>query len=104
MAYAEDKKPTGPVRVTLLRRHGRTLKQAEADAAQQYFGSINSHYVRTTHIVTMRTGLGSDSEALLPPDLYNPVFSGVRNHLLRIYGFESIEGAAYAQEWKIDFL
>ena len=104
MAHIADNVAMGPVRVTLLRRQGRKLKMAQVQAEQQYCGSINSHWLRTTSIVTMRTGLADDAQKRLPPDLYNPVFSSVGNHRLRLYGIESIDGAAYAQEWMIDFL
>ena len=80
------------------------MESSDAQSKHHYCGSIKSHWIRTTHIVTMRAGLASDDGDTFPPDLYNPVFSTVRDQGLRLHGVELIDGAAVAQEWVIDFL
>ncbi len=63
MAVGDD------VRVTLLRRHGRRLKNNVAEAEQQYVGCIVDHWQQATQVVTMGTGRQADALKKLPPVL-----------------------------------
>ena len=92
------------VKVTLLRRHGKRLKESVAENEQQYLGTIGSSYMHLTHRVTMSTGQQNDDKLRLPPDLLQPVFSSIRPSRVRLMGYEERGEAVYAQEWVIDFL
>ena len=92
------------VKVTLLRRHGKRLKESIAENEQQYVGTIGSSYMHLTHRVTMSTGQQSDDKLRLPPDLLQPVFASIRPSRVRLMGYEERGDAVYAQEWVIDFL
>lgn len=92
------------VKVTLMRRYGKRVKQSIAENEQQYLGTIGSSYMRLTHRVTMSTGQQSDDKLRLPPDLLQPIFSSIRPTRVRLMGYEEKGDAVYAQEWVIDFL
>ena len=92
------------VKVTLMRRHGKRVKQSIAENEQQYLGTIGSSYLHLTHRVTMSTGQKSDDKLRLPPDLLQPIFSSIRPSRVRLMGYEERGDAVFAQEWVIDFL
>ena len=92
------------VKVTLMRRYGKRVKESIAENEQQYLGTIGSSYLHLTHRVTMRTGQPSDDKLRLPPDLLQPVFASIRPSRVRLMGYEERGEAVYAQEWVIDFL
>lgn len=103
MMPAIDLPETGGCRVTLLRRRGRRLKTGDAEREQQYRGDVRSHWLKTTHIVTMSTGLPSDSKRRLPPDLHSPTLESIGFGRVRLMGYEAWPEGSTVQEWIVEF-
>jgi hypothetical protein len=98
-----DLPETGTCRVTLLRRRGKRLKTGDAEHEQQYRGDVTSQWRDATHIVTMRTGLPSDSRRRLPPDLHSPTLESIGFGKMRLLGFEAWPEGSTVQEWVVEF-
>ena len=92
------------VRVTLLRRNGKRLKNGDAQREQQYRGSISDHWRNTCQVLTMRTGLPTDAKIRLPPDLFKPIIAQVGGRCIRILGYENRQDGTFAQEWMVEYL
>lgn len=91
------------VRVFVLRSHGK--RNHRGDLAEgvpgdlrmysQVLGSEMHHIAR----LCTRTDRSSQDRELLPP-LYSPALVAVGEGSLLLRGFQSIDGAAYVQEWR----
>jgi len=91
------------VRVFVLRAHGK--RTARADVAEgvpgdlrmysQVLGSEMHHVAR----LCTRTDRSSQDRELLPP-LFSPALVAVGEGSILLRGFQSVDGAAYVQEWR----
>jgi hypothetical protein len=91
------------VRVFPLRRNGRRTERAElADGVpgdlRMYSLVHGSEMHRVARLCT-RTGRSSTDRELLPP-LFSPQLVAVGDRALLLRGFQSVDGAAYVQEWR----
>ena len=91
------------VRVIVLRQHGRRTARADVNEGvpgdlrmySQVLGSEMHHVAR----LCSRTDRSSQDRELLPP-LYAPMLVAVGQGSILLRGFQSIDGAAYVQEWR----
>jgi hypothetical protein len=91
------------VRVFPLRRNGRRTERAElADGVpgdlRMYSLVQGSEMHRVARLCT-RTDRSSTDRELLPP-LFSPQLVAVGDRALLLRGFQSVDGAAYVQEWR----
>jgi hypothetical protein len=93
------------VRVFALRQRGRRTGGYGSLAPQGIAGSIGMytqlHGDRSIAAATLK-GSAPKEPDLLPP-LYEPVLVALTNQGLLLRGYESVEGAAYVQEWRCEF-
>jgi hypothetical protein len=91
------------VRVFALRLRGRRSPKTEDPEGVAGYLQMHS-MLRGTELHTVarlcsRTGRSIHDEELLPP-LYSPELVALGNGALLLRGFQSIDGAAYVQEWR----
>jgi hypothetical protein len=91
------------VRVFTLRQRGRRSPRTEDP--EGVVGTLQMHsMLRGTELHTVarlcsRVGRSVHDEELLPP-LYSPELVALGNGALLLRGFQSVDGAAYVQEWR----
>jgi hypothetical protein len=91
------------VRVFTLRRRGR--RSPGSEDPEGIAGDLQMHsMLRGTEMHTVArlcapAGRSVHQEELLPP-LYSPELVALGNGALLLRGFQSIDGAAYVQEWR----
>ena len=91
------------VRVFVLRSHGKRTPRADVSEGvpgdlrmySQVLGSEMHHVAR----LCTRTDRSSQDRELLPP-LFAPLLVAVGEASLLLRGFQSVDGAAYVQEWR----
>ena len=91
------------VRIFVLRQHGKRTHRAEATEGvpgdlRMYSQVLGSEMHNVARLCT-RTERSSQDRELLPP-LYSPALVAVGEGSLLLRGFQSIDGAAYVQEWR----
>jgi hypothetical protein len=91
------------VRVFALRQRGR--RSPKTEDPEGVVGDLQMHsMLRGTELHTVarlcaRTKRAIHDEELLPP-LYSPELVALGNGALLLRGFQSVDGAAYVQEWR----
>lgn len=91
------------VRVYTLRQRGRRLERPENPDGvpgdlRMYSQVLGSEMHMVARLCT-RTDRSSTDRELLPP-LYAPELVAVGERALLLRGFQSVDGAAYVQEWR----
>lgn len=91
------------VRVFPLRRHGRRTARADEEPGVpgdlRMFSMVHGSEMHMVARLCTRTERSSTDRELLPP-LYRPELVAVGDHALLLRGFQSVDGAAYVQEWQ----
>ena len=91
------------VRVYPLRQRGRRTARSEAqDGAPgdlRMFSMVHGTEMHRVARLCTRTERSSTDRELLPP-LYAPELVAVGDRALLLRGFQSIDGAAFVQEWR----
>jgi hypothetical protein len=91
------------VRVIVMRQRGKRTARADLDEGvpgdlRLYSQVLGSEMHPVARLCT-RTERSSQDRELLPP-LYSPTLVAVGQGSLLLRGFQSLEGAAYVQEWR----
>jgi hypothetical protein len=94
------------VRVYVMRQRGkRTLRDGLSEGVpgdlRMYSQILGSEMHNVARLCT-RTDRSSQDRELLPP-LYSPALVAVGESSILLRGFQSIDGAAYVQEWRCVF-
>ena len=91
------------VRVFVLRQRGRRSHRSDelegVPGDLRMFSMVHGSEMHTVARLCTRTDRSSTDRELLPP-LYSPSLVAVGERALLLRGFQSIEGAAYVQEWR----
>jgi hypothetical protein len=91
------------VRVFPLRKNGRRTERAElADGVPgdlRMFSLVHGNEMHRVARLCTRTDRSSTDRELLPP-LFSPQLVAVGDRALLLRGFQSVDGAAYVQEWR----
>jgi len=92
------------VRVFPLRKHGRRMERADlADGVPgdlRMFSLVHGTEMHTVARLCYRSDRSSNDRELLPP-LYAPKLVAVGEASILLRGFQSLDGAAYVQEWRV---
>jgi hypothetical protein len=94
------------VRVFVMRQRGKRTDRGDlADAVpgdlRMYSQVLGSEMHNVARLCT-RTDRSSQDRELLPP-LFSPALVAVGESSILLRGFQSIDGAAYVQEWRCVF-
>ncbi|HET9577747.1 MAG TPA: hypothetical protein VFP44_07950 [Usitatibacter sp.] len=91
------------VRVFPLRKNGRRTERLElADGVPgdlRMYSLVQGTEMHRVARLCTRTDRSSNDRELLPP-LYAPQLVAVGDRALLLRGFQSVDGAAYVQEWR----
>ena len=91
------------VRVFPLRARGRRLDRPEnldgVPGDLRMYSQVHGSEMHMVARLCTRTDRSSQDRELLPP-LYSPELVAVGESALLLRGFQSIDGAAYVQEWR----
>ena len=91
------------VRVFPLRHHGRRTRRAEEQPGVagdlRMFSMVHGSEMHMVARLCTRTERSSTDRELLPP-LYRPELVAVGEDALLLRGFQSVDDAAYVQEWR----
>lgn len=91
------------VRVFPLRKHGRRTERAEipdgVPGDLRMYSLVQGTEMHRVARLCTRTDRSSNDRELLPP-LYAPQLVAVGDRALLLRGFQSVDGAAYVQEWR----
>ena len=91
------------VRVFPLRRNGRRTARADEEPGVagdlRMFSMVHGTEMHMVARLCTRTERSSTDRELLPP-LYRPELVAVGENALLLRGFQSVDGAAYVQEWR----
>ena len=91
------------VRVFVMRQRGRRADRS--DLSEGVLGDLRMHSqvlgseMHPIARLCTRTDRSSQDRELLPP-LYSPTLVAVGEGSILLRGFQSIDGAAYVQEWR----
>ena len=85
------------VTVYTLRRRGRRTARQEAEGAVGELSLFTNGAVGELHLYR-RDPLASKDSDVIPP-LYEPRLAALGNQAIMLRGYESIDGAAFVQEW-----
>jgi hypothetical protein len=91
------------VRVFVMRQRGRRADRGDSSDGvpgdlRMYSQMLGSEMHNIARLCT-RTDRSSQDRELLPP-LYSPCLVAVGEGSILLRGFQSIDGAAYVQEWR----
>ena len=86
------------VTVYVLRKRGR--RSSRTDEREAISGELHlSSTGRTTELKLKRRAERSSQDLDLLPPLYEPALAALGNSSMLVRGYESIDGAAFVQEW-----
>lgn len=90
------------VRVFPLRKNGRRTERAAQDGVPgdlRMYSLVHGTEMHRVARLCTRTDRSSNDRELLPP-LFSPQLVAVGDRALLLRGFQSVDGAAYVQEWR----
>lgn len=91
------------VRVYPLRHRGRRTERPEnpdgVPGDLRMFSMVHGSEMHSVARLCTRTERSSTDRELLPP-LYSPQLVAVGDRALLLRGFQSVDGAAFVQEWR----
>ena len=91
------------VRVFALRQNGRRSARAEntegVAGELRMYSMVHGSEMHTVARLCYRSDRSSNDRELIPP-LYAPKLVAVGEGSLLLRGFQSVDGAAYVQEWR----
>jgi hypothetical protein len=95
------------VRVFSLRQRGKRTGRSEGEPGVpgdlRMFSQVHGTEMHMVARLCTRTDRSSQDRELLPP-LYSPELVAVGERALLLRGFQSIDGAAYVQEWRCEVM
>ena len=92
------------VRVFVLRQRGRRHARSESAGVPgdlRMYSMVHGTEMHTVARLCYQSDRSSNDRELLPP-LYSPELVAIGEDSILLRGFQSVDGAAYVQEWRCE--